>query len=232
MNLTQYEGQYEFWHNPMVMTVKICANNILYWGTECLLFFHDKYADVEFMALGAAGPRADLGDHPPARGDVPRVERARGPRVAAGDRADAGVPRDVPAPRRHGRRASTTTACRARLAATADLMEAFAVLAFSRAAQNLGDAAPGEDEKINPYAVSLDPVPLGGRRPARRRRACRWPRRARPTRPGWRTCSWRRWRSPSRRLALAQATSGRVSAFTNSSSWSVRQHSNAVQCCS
>ena len=43
VNLTQYEGQYEFWHNAMVMTVKICANNILYWGTECLLFFHDKY---------------------------------------------------------------------------------------------------------------------------------------------------------------------------------------------
>ena len=31
------------------------------------------------------------------------------------------------------------------------------MLAFHRAAQNLGDAAPGEDEKINPYAVSLDP---------------------------------------------------------------------------
>jgi hypothetical protein len=37
------------------------------------------------------------------------------------------------------------------------MMEAFAVLAFSRAATNLGDAAPGEDVKINPYAVSLDP---------------------------------------------------------------------------
>jgi hypothetical protein len=36
-------------------------------------------------------------------------------------------------------------------------MEGFAVLAFHRAAQNLGDAAPSEDEKINPYAVSLDP---------------------------------------------------------------------------
>jgi hypothetical protein len=46
---------------------------------------------------------------------------------------------------------------KAKLAATADMMEAFAVLAFSRAAQNLGDAAPGEDEKINPYAISLDP---------------------------------------------------------------------------
>src|SRR5205807_7135865 len=46
---------------------------------------------------------------------------------------------------------------KAKLASTADMMEAFAVLAFHRAAQNLGDAAPGEDEKINPYAVSLNP---------------------------------------------------------------------------
>ena len=37
------------------------------------------------------------------------------------------------------------------------MMEAFAVLAFSRAAVNLGDAAPGDDDKINPYAVSLNP---------------------------------------------------------------------------
>jgi hypothetical protein len=44
-----------------------------------------------------------------------------------------------------------------KLASTADLMEGVAVIAFHRAAQNLGDAAPGEDEKINPYAVSLDP---------------------------------------------------------------------------
>ena len=37
------------------------------------------------------------------------------------------------------------------------VLTAYAVLAFYRAAQNLGDAAPGEDEKINPYAISLDP---------------------------------------------------------------------------
>ena len=44
-----------------------------------------------------------------------------------------------------------------KLASTAELMEVFAVLVFHRAATNLGDAAPGEDEKINPYAISLDP---------------------------------------------------------------------------
>ena len=31
------------------------------------------------------------------------------------------------------------------------------MLVFHRAARTLGDAAPDEDEKINPYAVSLDP---------------------------------------------------------------------------
>jgi hypothetical protein len=43
------------------------------------------------------------------------------------------------------------------MAENADLMEAYAVLAFHRAATNLADAAPGADEKINPYAASLDP---------------------------------------------------------------------------
>jgi hypothetical protein len=36
-------------------------------------------------------------------------------------------------------------------------MEGVAVVGFHRAARNLGDAAPYEDQKINPYAVSLDP---------------------------------------------------------------------------
>ena len=44
----------------------------------------------------------------------------------------------------------------AQIAANADLMEAYAVLAFHKAASSLPDGAPGEDEKINPYAVSLD----------------------------------------------------------------------------
>jgi hypothetical protein len=45
----------------------------------------------------------------------------------------------------------------AQLAANADLMEAYAVLAFHKAALSLPDGGPGEDETINPYAVGLDP---------------------------------------------------------------------------
>ncbi len=156
VNLTQYEGQYEFWHNAMIMTVKICANNILYWGTECLLFFHDKYADLDFMAE--------------VRPDLERI-------WALTRRLEAMYREWNVLEAREWRRAIVPTSAfpgmfqrhvdmaggfddakvKERLASTVALMEGFAVLAFHRAAQNLGDAAPSEDEKINPYAVSLDP---------------------------------------------------------------------------
>lgn len=48
-------------------------------------------------------------------------------------------------------------ALKAKIASNADLMEAYTVIAFHKAAQALDDEAPGEDEKVNPYAVSLDP---------------------------------------------------------------------------
>jgi flavin-dependent dehydrogenase len=154
--LTQYEGQYEFWGNPLVMTVKICANNILYWGTVGLLFFHDKYTDLEFMQA--------------VRPDLERIWSIT--RVLERMYREWNVLES-----REWRRAIVPTAAfpgmfqrhvemagdfddetlKAKLASTADLMEAFAVLAFHRGAMALGDAAPGEDEKINPYAVSLDP---------------------------------------------------------------------------
>jgi flavin-dependent dehydrogenase len=156
VNLTQYEGQYEFWHNAMVMTVKICANNILYWGTECLLFFHDKYGDVEFMAE--------------VRPDLERIwaitrrleEMYREWNVLEAREWRRAIVPTQAFPGMYQRHIDMAgdfddDTVKAKLASTADLMEAFAVLAFHRAAQNLGDAAPGEDEKINPYAVSLDP---------------------------------------------------------------------------
>jgi len=154
--LTQYEGQYEFWGNPLVMTVKICSNNILYWGTVGLLFFHNKLTDVEFMAA----VRPDL------------------ERIWAITRTLEAMYREWNAlESREWRRAIVPTAAfpsmfqrhvemaggfddetlKEKLASTADLMEGFAVVAFHRAATALGDAAPGEDEKIDPYAVSLDP---------------------------------------------------------------------------
>lgn len=48
-------------------------------------------------------------------------------------------------------------ALRAKIASNADLMEAYTVIAFHKAAGALGDAAPDEDVTIDPYAVGLDP---------------------------------------------------------------------------
>jgi hypothetical protein len=156
VHLTFYEGQYEFWHNPLVMNVKIGGNNILYWGTLGLLFFHRKMADVEFMA--------DI------RPDLERIW---------------GVTRALEAMYREWnaieseewRRAMVPTSAfpamfdrhtdmvggyddetlRQKVASTADLMEAYAVLAFHRACAGLPGGPPDENEKINPYAISLDP---------------------------------------------------------------------------
>jgi hypothetical protein len=156
VHLTEYEGQYVFWDNPMVMNVKISANNIYYWGCLGLLFFHRKLGDLDVMAA--------------VRPDVERMW-ALTRRIEALCRQwnelesrewrRAMVPtQDFPAMfERHTDMVAgfDDESLKARLAQNADLLEAYAVLAFNRAATNLGDAAPGEDEKINPYAISLDP---------------------------------------------------------------------------
>jgi flavin-dependent dehydrogenase len=155
-HLTFYERQYEFWHNPAVMNVKIGANNIHYWGCNALLFFKGKWADLDFMAR--------------VRPDVERI-------WAITRRLEAMYREWNAIESREWRRALVSTAgfpamferhedlerefdddaLAARLAANADLMEAYAVLAFHKAASALPGGVPGEDEKVNPYAVSLDP---------------------------------------------------------------------------
>jgi flavin-dependent dehydrogenase len=156
VHLTEYEGQYVFWDNPAVMNVKISGNNIYYWGCLALLFFHRKLTDLDLMAS--------------VRPDVDRI-------WAITRRLEAMYREWNELESREWRRAMVPTsafpamferhldmvrgfddeALKARLAENADLMEAYAVLAFHRAATNLGDAAPSDDEKINPYAVGLDP---------------------------------------------------------------------------
>jgi len=156
VHLSFYENQYEFWHNPLVMNVKISGNNILYWGTIGLLFFHRKLADVEFMAS--------------VRPDLDRI-------WAITKQLEAMYREWNAIESREWRRAMVPTAgfpamfqrhvdmaggfddetLKQKLRETADLMEAYAVLAFHRATRALPDGGPGEDEKIDPYKVHLDP---------------------------------------------------------------------------
>ena len=138
------------------MNVKIGANNIHYWGCNALLFFKRKWADLDFMAR--------------VRPDVERI-------WAITRQLEAMYREWHALESREWRRALVSTAgfpamferhddldrefdddaLAAQLAANADLMEAYSVLAFHKAALSLPDGGPGEDEKINPYAVSLDP---------------------------------------------------------------------------
>ena len=156
MHLSEYEGQYEFWHNPLVMNVKIGGNNIYYWGVLGLLFFHRKLTDLDFMAA----VRPDLDRIWAVSKRLEEMYREWN-RLESREWTRAMVPTSAfPAMfERHTDMVGgyDDETLKAKLAATADLMEAYAVLAFHRAAGNLGNAAPGEDEKINPYAVSLDP---------------------------------------------------------------------------
>ena len=156
VHLAQYEGQYVFWDNPTVMNVKISGNNIYYWGVLGLLFFHRKLGDLELMEA--------------VRPDVERmwaiITRLEGlyrewNELESREWRRAMVPTQA-FPAMFDRHKDMIAGfndeeLKARLAENADLMEAYAVLAFHRAAAQLGDAAPGEDEKINPYAISLDP---------------------------------------------------------------------------
>jgi flavin-dependent dehydrogenase len=154
--LSQYEDQYRFWGNPVVMSIKIIANTFYYWGVLGLLFFHRKLTDQALMA--AVRPDIDrtwaitkqlevlfrqwheLEEREYRRAMIrpqnfpPMFERHTDMIAGYGDEQ-----------------------IKARLGETADIMEAMAVIIFHRAARNLGDVAPAEDRKINPYAVSLDP---------------------------------------------------------------------------
>jgi flavin-dependent dehydrogenase len=155
-HLTFYEQQYEFWANPQIMTVKIGANNILYWGANALLFFHRKIADLDFMEA--------------VRPDVERIW-ALNRRLEALYREwnaldDREWKRAYVSPvafpamlERHIELVAgfDDEALKAKIASNADLMEAYTLVVFNKAVQLLGDAAPGEDVQLNPYAVSLDP---------------------------------------------------------------------------
>lgn len=48
--LRLYEGQYRMMGNAQVMTAKVSWDNACYWAITALLFFQNRYCDLEFMA--------------------------------------------------------------------------------------------------------------------------------------------------------------------------------------
>jgi flavin-dependent dehydrogenase len=155
-HLSFYEGQYEFWHNPQIMSNKIGANNIHYWGANALLFFHRKLTDLEFMA--AVRPDVDRIWALSMR--LERMYREWHALESREWRRAHVSPVSFPAMlERHIElvAAFDDETLKAKVASNADLLEAFTVILFHKAVESLGDAAPDETVRINPYAASLDP---------------------------------------------------------------------------
>jgi flavin-dependent dehydrogenase len=160
-SLGWYEGQYRLWGEPQVMIAKIAANNIMYWSTTALLFFHHKLQEPGFLAEV-----------------MPDVERIWQLNARLEQLFREWLPLDKPEPVRGyvptigfpgmGMRHVELTsgfddaALRAKIAEDRQLMEAVAVAIFAKAAASLPDGAPAPDARIDPYAVGLDPARWDG----------------------------------------------------------------------
>jgi flavin-dependent dehydrogenase len=155
-HLTFYKGQYGYWGNPQIMANKIGANNILYWGANALLFFHRKLTDLDFMEA----VRPDVDRIWALNRQIESMFRQWQELDAREWRRAYVSPVSFPAMlERHIELVAgfDDEALKAKLRSNADLMEAYNVIAFHKAAETLGDAVPDADTKINPYAVGLDP---------------------------------------------------------------------------
>jgi hypothetical protein len=155
-SLRWYEGQYVFWGDPQVMMAKIASNNIIYWSTHALLFFHRKLTDPEYMS-------AVMPDLERFWAINVRLEALFRDWFAVGAQeyhrafvAPTGFPSMG---MRHVELAANfdDDALKAKIAENADLYEAVAVAIFHKAAESLPDGAPDPERKINPYAISLQP---------------------------------------------------------------------------
>jgi flavin-dependent dehydrogenase len=151
-----YEGQYVFWGDPQVMIAKIACNNIVYWSTSALLFFNRKLSEPEFMA-----------EVMPDLERIWKVNRRLEAmfrewfEIGAREWQRAFVaPTGFPSMGlRHVELALDfdDEALKAKIKEDADLVEAVATLVFRKAAESLPEGPPDPDEKVNPYAISLDP---------------------------------------------------------------------------
>jgi hypothetical protein len=155
-HLAFYEGQYGFWGNPQVMSAKVVSNNILYWGVNALLFFHEKLTDLEFMARVRSDDERVWSMNTRLE-ELFRDWHDIDPREWR--RGYVGVTSFPALIQRHVELVAgfDDDQLAAKLAENARLLEAVAVLVFHKAAASLAEAPPAAEAKINPYAISLHP---------------------------------------------------------------------------
>ena len=155
-SLVWYEDQYVLWGDPQIMIAKIATNNIVYWSTHALLFFHEKLQEPEFMA--EVWPTFERFYQLTEKLELMFRDWIE---IGAHERQDAYVPTTgFPGMGlRHVELVSgfDDEALKAKVAEDLKLMEAVTVWVFHRAAESLGDRAPDPETPVDPYAISLKP---------------------------------------------------------------------------
>ena len=150
-----YTDQYEVWGNAQVMMAKIVWDWLLYWGLVATRFYHGKFTDLEFTASVVEHLQRGLG----LQGRMQPFFREW---HRLDDRSRDGAflePLDVPF--LHDAHLDLVgnfddATLSAKIAERAELLQAFAVVLFHKAAELLPNA-PDADARINPAAISLDP---------------------------------------------------------------------------
>lgn len=150
-----YTNQYEIWGNAQVMVTKMVWDWLVYWGLVATRFFHGKFTDHEFTGSVLEHLQRGLrmqGRMQPLFRDWHRLDDR--PRDGAFlDYMDVGFLHDA-----HLDLVADLddAALRDKIAERADLLRAFAVVIFHKAAELLPEA-PDSDARINPDAIGLDP---------------------------------------------------------------------------
>lgn len=154
--LSLYEGQYHLFGNPQVMVAKVMWNNFSYFAVLPLLYLHGKLIDVDFM-LTVLEPLDQV------RPLLSRMELLFREWHTLDQREWKNLcvqPTEFSTyVRTHANLAEhlDDDALRSRLVANVELYRALVVGIFHKAAALLPVAPIGEDVKINPGAVSLQP---------------------------------------------------------------------------
>lgn len=152
-----YNDQYPHWGNVEVMGAKLVWDYTQYWSLLALPFFYGKLTDLEYMAEVAGD--IDRGRRLTER--ISQLFRDWGTLARQHDWSGIfinGLAFPAMGLRHVELGAGLDEATlRARFEENSDLLEAIAVVIFHKAAQRLPSGGPGAEEKINPYAISLDP---------------------------------------------------------------------------
>ena len=150
-----YTNQYEMWGNAQVMVTKMVWDWLVYWGLVATRFFHGKFTDAEFTGSVLEHLQRGLrmqGRMQPLFREWHRLDDR--PRDGAFlDYMDVEFLHDA-----HMDLVADLddAALSEKIAQRAELLRAFAVVIFHKAAELLPNP-PAPDATINPDAISLDP---------------------------------------------------------------------------